>query len=85
MTVRITPTDTSDDRVLKIDGWLHAPDLPELDSLCANGPRTLTLDLADLRGVDEAAVGFLRQRRARGARLIGVSAYLALRLDGKGS
>ncbi|WP_207168509.1 hypothetical protein [Thiocystis violacea] len=84
MTVRITPTDTSDDRVLKIDGWLHAPDLPELERLCAKGEQALTLDLSELRSVDDAAVSFLRQQRAQGARLIGVSAYLTLRLDGTG-
>ncbi|NEX22133.1 hypothetical protein G3480_17780 [Thiorhodococcus mannitoliphagus] len=82
MTIRITPAETPGHRVLKIDGRLQGPDLPELERLCTEGPEALTLDLSGLRGVDEPAIIALRRLRAQGARLIGVSAYVALRLEG---
>lgn len=84
MTVRIMSTETPGRHLLKIDGRLRAQDLEELDALCVRRGKALELDLSDLRGVDEAAVARLRRLRAAGVTLKGVSAYIALRLDGTG-
>jgi len=66
--------------VLNIDGWLQAAELPELERACRDLIGPLTLDLSGLRLADGPAIQALRNLQASGARLTGVSAYLALKL-----
>jgi hypothetical protein len=84
MTFRITRLEHPQGAVLKIDGWLRAEGLPDLEKEIENAfgdpPPGLTLDLAGLRQADEATVGLLRRLAAGGARLVDCPPYLALRL-----
>jgi anti-anti-sigma regulatory factor len=89
MTFRITRLDEPQGTVLKVDGWLDAAGLPdlqrEIDRAASASSTGLTLDLAGLRQADEAAVELLRRLAAGGARFINCPPYLALRLAPPGS
>lgn len=80
MTVRITRLDTPEGGCVKVDGWLGADGLAELERICSESPLRLTLDLKDLRQADETAVSFLRRLVVDGARLVNCSPYFALLL-----
>jgi hypothetical protein len=80
MTVRITHADQQGQRVLRIDGWLESPDLPELGRAIGESADALALDLSGRRDADETALALLRRLRASGAQLVGSSAYMDLRL-----
>ena len=94
MTFRITRLDDPKGPRLKVDGWLEAEGLSDLEKevehACGDPSAGLTLDLAGLRHADEAAAVLLRRLAAGGARLIDCPPYLALRLaapagpDGRG-
>jgi hypothetical protein len=66
--------------VFRIDGWLQAADLPELERVWQDLTGPLTLDLSGLRLADGPAILALRKLQAGGAKLTRVSAYLALKL-----
>jgi ABC-type transporter Mla MlaB component len=89
MTFRITRLDDHRQTVLKVDGWLEAEGLPDLERELDRARRVslagLTLDLSGLRQADEAAVELLRRLAAGGARFINCPPYLALRLAPPGS
>ncbi len=80
MTIRIARLDTPEGGCVKVDGWLGADGLAELERVCGESPSRLTLDLNDLRQADETAVRFLRRLVVDGARLINCSPYFALLL-----
>jgi hypothetical protein len=85
MNFRLTRFDGPAGVVLKIDGWLSADGVPELERevqcALASGSATLTLDLEELRQADETAAVLLRRLVADGARLANCPPYLALRLN----
>jgi len=80
VTVRITRSDSPEGTVLRIDGALRAEALGELEASCDAPVPPLTLELEGLRSADEAGLALLRRLAAEGARLVGVSAYMALKL-----
>ncbi|MGE5155262.1 MAG: hypothetical protein ACM3ST_14775, partial [Bdellovibrio bacteriovorus] len=84
MTFRITRLDDPQRTVIKVDGWLQAKGLPdlerELDRIRGDASAGMTLDLSGLRQADEAAVELLRGLAAGGAQFINCPPYLALRL-----
>jgi anti-sigma B factor antagonist len=58
-----TRTDTGEETVVSIDGTLDALSAPELrptlDALVAEGKKSITLDLSQLRLIDSSGVGAL--------------------------
>lgn len=88
MTFRITRLDDPEQTILKVDGWLQAGGLAdlerELERALDNASAGLTLDLSGLRQADEAAVELLRRLAAGGARLTNCPPYLALRIAAPG-
>lgn len=88
MTFRITRLDDPEQTILKVDGWLQAEGLAdlerELERALENATARLTLDLSGLRLADEAAVELLRRLAAGGARLTNCPPYLALRIAAPG-
>ncbi len=65
---------------LKLDGRLTSEVVPELRRVCAELKSKVVLDLTDLRFADHQGVSVLRELKAQGAQLIGVSHYLGLLL-----
>ena len=59
---------------------LTAEALGELEASCDAPVPPLTLELEGLRSADEAGLALLRRLAAEGARLVGVSTYMALKL-----
>jgi anti-anti-sigma regulatory factor len=80
MAIRITATGDGEAQVLKVDGQLSADSGAELVRACEAVTGRLVLDLSDLRFADRRGVGMLRELRARGAVLQGLSPYLELLL-----
>jgi anti-anti-sigma regulatory factor len=80
MAIRITASGEGAARVLKVDGQLSGESALELVRACETAPGRLVLDLTDLRFADRRGVSMLRELRARGAVLQGLSPYLALLL-----
>ena len=87
MTLRISAIEAHPDRLV-LAGRLTAEVVPELMRVCAEREAPAVLDLSDLHFADRQGVRVLRELRAQGAQLIGVSHYLRLLLgemlsDGK--
>lgn len=80
VTFRMTRLDTPGGSLVKVDGWLQADGIAELERVCGEPSAGLTLDLGDLRQADASALGALRRAAARGARLVNCSPYLTLLL-----
>ena len=80
MTILITRLESDEKQVLKVDGFLSAEDTDVLLHACEGLTRRLVLDLTDLRFADRRGVGTLRELRARGISLVGLSPYLDLLL-----
>ena len=80
MTLRITSNEPGLTARLKLDGRLTGEEVPELRRACAVAKGRLVLDLTDLQFADRQGVSVLRELRAQGAQLIGVSHYLGLLL-----
>jgi len=64
---------TSDPQLLTI--------APELQQHCDAAATALTLDLSDLRSVDNAAIRWLGERLARGDEIFGASPYIRFLLE----
>jgi anti-anti-sigma regulatory factor len=79
MTLRISAVEVHPDR-LKLAGRLTAEVVPELMRACAELEAHPVLDLTDLHFADRQGVSVLRELKAQGAQLIGVSHYLGLLL-----
>lgn len=80
MTFRITRLGSPRGNLIKVDGWLQADGLGELESACGDPSAGQILDLRELRQADEASLGLLRRLTAGGARIINCSPYFALLL-----
>ena len=81
MSIRIETASEIDRKVLRVAGKLCSTDVPELERAVSAAGESLVLDLTDLRGADADGVRALSGLRAGGARLRGVSRYLALLLS----
>lgn len=87
MTLRISAIEAHPDRLV-LAGRLTAEVVPEFLRVCAERAANAVLDLSDLHFADRQGVRVLRELKAQGAQLIGVSHYLGLLLgetlsDGK--
>ena len=72
--------------VVRVDGWLTAEEIAELERAVGGLGPTVTLDLVELRSADRAALEILRSLRERGAELRNVPPMIALLLDdGRGA
>jgi anti-anti-sigma regulatory factor len=80
MTLRITSNGAGPTAKLKLDGRMTGEEVPEVRRVCAEAKGQVVLDLTDLQFADRQGVGVLRELRAQGAQLIGVSHYLGLLL-----
>jgi len=80
MTLRISSGGPGPTGRLKLDGRLTAEEVLELRRVCTAAKGRLVLDLTDLQFADRQGVSVLRDLRAQGAQLIGVSHYLGLLL-----
>jgi hypothetical protein len=78
----ITLQDRPASKVLKVDGRLSAQDTELLVDACSAVSGPLLLDLTNLKFADRRGVDALRELKARGAAIIGVSPYLGLVLGG---
>jgi len=85
MTLRISAGGPGPTSRLKLDGRLTAEEVLELRRACTAATGRLVLDLTDLQFADRQGVNVLREFRAQGAQLIGVSHYLGLLLGDKPS
>ena len=66
--------------IVKVDGRLTATNLHELEQLVGTVDGPALIDLSNLVSADDAGVATLRSLAGRGARLIGVTPYVALLL-----
>lgn len=80
MTLRITSNESEPTARRKLDGRLTGEEVLEVRRACAGTEGRLVLDLTDLQFADRQGVSVLRDLRAQGAQLIGVSHYLGLLL-----
>ena len=80
MTLLISPVGPDPATRFKLDGRLTVEVVPELVRVSAELKTQLVLDLTDLQFADRQGVSVLRELRAQGAQLIGVSHYLRLLL-----
>jgi hypothetical protein len=70
-----------DRRIVRVAGRLTEACAPELLLACnANG--SVEVDLSDIMSVDPIGVEVLRRIRRGGAQLVGVPAYIQMKLDG---
>ena len=81
MLLRITQTTEGSTTVLRIAGQLVRDGVAELARLAQAAAPPLALDLTDLRQVDAAGIALLQALIEAGARVRGVSPYIALLLD----
>ncbi len=70
--------------VIEIVGRLTEDGVVELHTLAQAAPGPVTLDLRDLRFADAPGLRSLRELRAAGTTLTGVSPYLSLLLESAG-
>ena len=80
MTLRISSNEPGPTPRLKLDGRLTGEEVLELRRACTAAEGRLVLDLTDLHFADRQGVTVLRELRAQGAQLVGVSHYLGLLL-----
>ena len=67
--------------LIQVDGELTGDGVGELDKVCDGVDGPLTLDLTNLRAADTGGLRRIRELGDKGARLVGVSPYIALLLD----
>jgi anti-anti-sigma regulatory factor len=84
MTILITRMQQDDTHLLKVDGQLSGDDSALLVDACEAVSGHIVLDLTDLWFADRHGVGTLRELRARGVTLSGLSPYLHLLLAATG-
>jgi hypothetical protein len=77
-------TERSGTIVIQVHGELVGEGLGELRKVCGTTDGAFSLDLTNLRAADAEALRGIRALVGRGARLIGVSPYIALLLDREG-
>ena len=83
MTVRITPVKEEGDDVVRVDGWLTAEEIGELERVVGGAGPRVALDLSELRSVDRAALEVLRSLAERGVELRHMSPIIAILLGRK--
>ena len=85
MTLQIVCRKSAEMGVIELHGWLGQPEVEELERACTTTAPTLVLDLTHLSSASAEGVLALKGLRARGARLVGASPYVALLLKDRAS
>jgi hypothetical protein len=80
VTLRIACDQASGISVIRLEGWLEADVVTELERVVGECARPLRLDLTQLRSADPAGLAVLKALREQGAVLVGASPYLHLLL-----
>jgi anti-anti-sigma regulatory factor len=80
MTIYIACSSDSGIRVVRLEGWLEAEAVAELERVISGGSGPLRLDLSELRSADTAGLAALRALRAAGTSIVGASPYIKLLL-----
>jgi hypothetical protein len=73
-------SDEGDRRVVRLAGRFGEAQVPEFLRAC-EGASALTIDLTDLVSADVAGLDALHRIQLRGARFVGASGYIQLKLD----
>ena len=81
MTLRIVQEPLAWGTILRVAGDLSGPVLSELETSCRNAKPPLTLDLEGVIAADQQGLALLRSVVAEGAKLVGASPYLSMRLE----
>jgi hypothetical protein len=81
MTFRISLECHENKTLLRIDGDLCCDGLAEFNQIYKGSRAPLTIDLSGTKHLDQPALEMLRSLHRKGVNLIGVSPYLALRLN----
>jgi hypothetical protein len=82
VTIRIVRSGGDDGLVLRVEGWLEAPDVPELERVVdASVAAGVALDLSELRAACRSGIQALRIFGERGIMLRHVPPSIALQLD----
>jgi len=81
MSVRIRNTRDFSGTVLRVDGYLTAEDVDELDREYCSVQGASVLDLTDLQSADAEGVRCLQRLISLGAEIRGSSHYIALLLE----
>ena len=78
--LRVSVTRSVGSTIVKVDGRLTVASLHDLEHLVGSVDSPAVIDLSDLVSADDAGVATLRSLAGRGARLVGVTPYVALLL-----
>ena len=81
MQFRAEVLDDGSRRIVLLAGRLELEQSPEIVRICSEAQTPVRLDLTDLVSVDAVGLETLLLLESRGAELVGVSPYLALRLE----
>ena len=81
MTLRIFAEDRDRRAVISLHGRLSGAEVGELERVAADAQLPVTIDLAQLVGVDADGLRALRGQQERGARLVGASPFVELLLE----
>lgn len=81
MTLRIFAEAQDRRAVISLHGWLSVAEVSELERVADEAQSPVTIDLAQLVGVDADGLQALRRQQERGARLVGASPFVVLLLE----
>ena len=80
MTLQIVYRTNEGEGMVELHGWLGKPEVVEFHKVCASTPLPFRVDLTNLTSASADGILALKEQRARGARLVGASPYIALLL-----
>lgn len=78
-------TQEPDRLLVRLAGRLDEAHVPDLLRACADAVGSVHIDLSELVSADPVGIDALHRVRATGVRLIGVPAYIELKLDAAAS
>jgi len=81
VTLRITTNTTTTLTVVRVDGRLRSAGVSELERVCQGIEGPFSLDLSHLLLADADGIKAIKRAAREGARLTGVSSYIALLLE----
>jgi ABC-type transporter Mla MlaB component len=85
MHLRISEERLGEGAVVHVAGHLAGDGVGELGRVCATSTRPLRIDLAELLQADDVGLSLLRSLRESGAELAGMSPFISLLLEKRGS
>ena len=78
--LRVSVMRSAGSTIIKVDGRLTASNFYDLEQLVGTVDGPALIDLSNLVSADDAGIATLRSLAGRGARLVGVTPYVALLL-----